>query len=145
MGTDSSTLSQTFTTPDPGYLLEFDYFFDFYDLGSWGEWDSAEATLTWATDSAYLFEYNSNNSGSGIYLADDQNIGWTTISYGLPVAGTYTLQFRTVDGPGCFSESILGVDNVSVVPLPSALVLGSLGLGVAGSLVGRFQRRRTRQ
>ena len=83
----------------------------------------------------------------GTGLGDDENIDWTTVSVSLPTAGTYTLGFEISDYDPVFGsfESILGVDNVSVVPLPSALVLGSLGLGVAGSLVGRFQRRRTRQ
>ena len=33
----------------------------------------------------------------------------------------------------------------TVVPLPGAVLLGALGLGTAGSLVGRFQRRRTQK
>ncbi len=92
----------------------------------------------------YIFDMKINDPVSGTGLGDDENIGWTAVSVALPSAGQYTLGFKIFDPSGMF-ESILGVDDVSVVPLPSALVLGSLGLGVAGSLVGRFQRRRTRQ
>jgi len=136
--THFSTLSQTFTA-NAGLTLTFDYFFDFGDYGSLDEWDSAEATLTWSTGSAYLFEYNTNNSGSGIYLDDDQNIGWTAVTYVLPGPGTYTLQFKTVDGPSGSFESILGIDNVQVIPAPGAILLGSIGIG----LVGLLRRRRT--
>jgi hypothetical protein len=141
MGTDYSTLSQTFTTPDPGYLLEFDYFFDFGDLNfqqgtpEMGDW--AEGTLSWSGGSAVLFEHNYTGD-----LADEENIDWTTVSYVLPDAATYTLEFAIYDGldmPGAF-ESILGVDNVSVVPAPGAFLLGVIGLGYANL---RLRKRRT--
>ena len=136
----SSTLSQTFTAP-AGFRVEFDYFFDF---GDWSDplglplmSDWAEGTLSWSGGSAVLFRHNLLGS-----MADEENIDWTTVSYVLPVADTYTLEFACYDGlafPGSF-ESILGVDNVSVVPVPGAFLLGAIGLGVANL---RLRKRKT--
>ncbi len=142
-GTDTSTLTQTFTTPTfptppPAYVLEFDYFYDFGDITPWE--DPARIYVTDSLGNS-VFNMTINDPFAGTGLGDDENIDWTSVSVTLPSAGTYTLGFEINDSIGAF-ESILGVDDVSVVPLPSALVLGSLGLGVAGSLVGKFQRRR---
>jgi len=127
-GTDVSRLSQTFTA-NAGLVLQFDYFFDF---GDWAPfYDTAMATLTWSSSSVTLFEHNT----LGYELLDDENIGWTTISYVLPVTGTYRLDFTTADGavPGSV-ESILGIDNVQVIPAPGAVLLAVIGLGCAGYL-----------
>jgi len=131
-GTDVSILSQIFTA-NAGLVLQFDYFFDFGDVAPY--YDTAVGTLTWSTGSATLFEHN---TGPGNYLGDDENIGWTTISYGLPATDIYTLEFRTEDYDGTW-ESILGIDNVQVIPAPGAILLGSIGIG----LVGLLRRRRT--
>ena len=120
LGTDVSTLSQTFSAP-AGYSLVFDYFFDFGDIAPF--YDTAMGTLTWPTGSATLFEHNT----PGHELGDDENVGWTTISYSLPETAMYTLEFRIEDFDGTF-ESILGVDNVQVIPAPSALLLAAIGL-----------------
>lgn len=130
-GSSSSTLSQSFTAP-AGQTIEFDMFFDF---GDWApNYDAAWAVLNWDGGSQTLFAYNTAFANE---LADDTNIDWRHISFALPATGTYTLEFHITDTDGTF-ESILGVDNVEVVPTPSAAAV--LGLGVLMASGGRRRR-----
>jgi hypothetical protein len=127
----SSSLWQKFDSK-AGYVLKFDYFFDFGDFAPL--YDTATATLVLpdATEVS-LFEHNL----PGSELADDEEVGWKTITYQLTQTGEYTLKFQTTDY-GTEFESILGVDNVrAIVPEPASLFV--LALGGAALL-----RRRTR-
>lgn len=137
-GTDASTLSQTFATNRDGLVLTFDYFYDFGDVAPY--YDPAEIYIKNASGNKF-FDMTINDPSMGTGLGSDENIDWTTVSVVLPTAGTYTLGFEISDPSGSF-ESILGVDNAAVVPLPPALLLGGLGLGFAGGLLGRFRRSR---
>jgi len=132
-GTNAASLSVAFDAA-AGDVLDFDYFFDYGDYAPY--YDSATGSLSWTGGSTVLFQHNT----SGHELADDQNIGWTRVSYTLPATGTYTLQFATQDGLDSF-ESILGIDSVAVgpaIPAPGAGALCIVGI----SLLGRFRRRR---
>lgn len=132
-GTNAASLSTAFQAT-AGDVLGFQYFFDFGDFAPY--YDTATSSLTWTGGSTILFEHNT----PGYELGDDENLGWRDVSYTLPVTGTYTLQFSTQDGMDSF-ESILGIDDVTVgavVPVPSAIALSTLGVG----LLSWFRRRR---
>ncbi len=136
-GGDAATLSQTFTAP-AGYVLSFDYFFDFGD--DIYHADTAKATLRWSSHEEVLFQHNFGNE-----LSDFENKDWSHVAFVLPTTGGYSLQFEVADVYDPLAEvpayeSILGVDNVSVVPVPGALLLGALGLGSAGGLLRRLRR-----
>jgi hypothetical protein len=132
-GTDASVMFQTFTTTQDGLVLSFDYFYDFGDIALF-----PDPAFIWVDDSTGVFFLQKwiNSAGE---LADDANIDWTHETVTLGAAGEYRLGFQIMDSTGLF-ESILGVDNVSVVPLPGALLLGALGLGAAGGLLRRLRR-----
>jgi len=131
-GTNAASLSTAFDAT-AGDVLGFQYFFDFGDFAPY--YDTAMGSLTWTGGSTILFEHNT----PGYELGDDENLDWTDMSYTLPVTGTYTLQFSTQDGIGCF-ESILGIDDVTVgavgavAPVPGAIALSTLGVGLLGWL-----------
>jgi hypothetical protein len=153
-GTDTSTLTQTFTlgASQPG--VKFDYFYDFGDFmevvdTSDPGYDPSNP-LTWIMVPGYdpariyvadslstVWEMTINDPANGTDLGDDENIDWTTVSVPL-LPGTYTIGFEINDPTGQY-ESLLGVDNVQVVPVPGAFLLGAIGLGVAN---WRLRRRR---
>ena len=132
VGTDVSSLSQSFYA-EAGDILQFDYFFDFGDYSPYYDW--ATGTLSWTGNSITLFEINT----LGHELNDDENVDWTSIMYSLPISDTYTLGFTIADGavPGSY-ESILGIDNVEVIPAPGALLLVGIGVGI----VHRMRRQK---
>ncbi|MHC4351496.1 MAG: hypothetical protein ACYTE3_08835 [Planctomycetota bacterium] len=134
-----SLLGQQFTTPTwtgSNTRVQFDYFYDFGDVQGF----EAQASISIVDGLGNsIFDMTINNPFMGTGLADDQNIDWTTMSVWLPSAGTYTLQFAMWGHPLGGFESILGVDNVQVVPVPGAVLLGAIGLGFAN---WRMRRRR---
>jgi len=107
---DFGMLVQSFEA-GAGDTLSLSYFFDFGFGGYPPLYDSAVATLSWSGGSVVLFEHNT--PGNELYL--DENINWTVVTYELPDADTYTLEFITEDSTGTF-ESFLGVDRVMVIP-----------------------------
>jgi hypothetical protein len=131
-------LQYPFTTPTwagGNARVQFDYFYDFGDFVPFE--DPARIYVLDGLGNS-VFDMTINDPFAGTGLGDDQNIDWTTMSVWLPSAGTYTLGFEIQDSIGAF-ESILSVDNVQVVPVPGAVLLGVVGLGVAN---WRLRRRR---
>jgi hypothetical protein len=133
-GSDTeATLTKTFDASAQN-VLSFDYFFDFGDASP--QLDTATATLTWAGGgNVSLFEYNTLG---GTLLNDYENVNWSTVLYTLPETTTYTLEFH-IENIGAFEsgESILGIDNFYVTPVPSTIILGSLGLTFSGWILKR--------
>lgn len=136
-GTDIATLTQTFTTPtwtgsNPWVTL--DYFYDFGDIVPFE--DPARIYVVDSLGNS-VFNMTINDPFAGTGLGDDENIDWTSLQIVLPSAGTYTLGFEIMDSIGVW-ESYLGVDNVQVVPIPAAVVLGVLGMGMAGLKLRKY-------
>jgi hypothetical protein len=139
LGSNASTLSQTFTANNPAALvLQFDYFYDFGDYLPGSEDPASISVLDSGGASIWSMTINDPSALPATTLAPDQNIDWTTMQVALPSPGVYTLGFAINDSIGIF-ESILGVDDVQVVPVPGAFLLGAIGLGVAN---WRLRRRR---
>jgi hypothetical protein len=111
----TAQLSQTFAAT-AGQTLSFDYFFDYGDANPNYDW--AQVTLTWGANGETLVEHNT----PGHLLGSDINVPWTHITHVLPASDTYTLTFMVSDSNIGF-ESILGVDNVHVVPEPTTALL----------------------
>jgi hypothetical protein len=142
----TSTLSQTFDVEFVGDTLSFEAFFDNGEWFEYGASDTAKAEL-FDSDGGLVHTFFQYDTASMFDLADpafpdDVDIPWTEYSYEFMAAGDdYTLIFTVSGNPllGGF-ESILGVDNVNVVPIPApaAILLGTIGMG----LVGLLRRRR---
>ena len=127
-------LWQTFHA-EAGDVLQFDYFFDFGDfadpntdhawaylVGPSGDW-----TILLGLNTEFLEPIIGGEWATiSRQLGDDENVDWTTVSYGLSTTGTYTLGF-VASG---WNNSILGIDNVQVIPAPGALALGCAGMGL---------------
>lgn len=125
-----ATLSQRFVA-NAGDVLEFMVFYDFGDFAP--STDGAFARLDDGTGQTDLIRFNMDAASA---LADDTNVGWRRVSHVLPPSanGTYELTFSITDSDGTF-ESILGVDDVRVIPSP-----GTIGLLAVAGLFGRRRR-----
>lgn len=142
-GADNFTqLYQSFTAP-AGYELTFDYFWDSGESGGAGlfpvPWDdTGKGRLLsgvgpgGATETTF-FTHTVNTDPGEIW-----GTPWTSVSYTIPSAGTYTLLFEVANFYDDARDSYLGVDNAHVVPVQAAVLLGILGLGVAGWKLRRF-------
>ncbi len=135
-GLDYSKIYQSFDAV-AGDTLMFDVFFDFGDFVD--NYDSAFYNLQWE-GGPHIADQVIANHFPGPWLDDYENLDWRTYSIVLPEISTYRLAFFTFDENGA-SESILGVDNVRLIPIPvpGAMLLTSIGV----YYVTWLRRRRT--
>jgi hypothetical protein len=125
-----ATLSQRFAA-NAGDVLEFMVFYDFGDFAP--STDGASVRLDDGVSQVNLSLFNMD---AGSALDDDTNVGWHRVSHVLPMSasGFYELTFSISDSDGTF-ESILGVDDVRIVPTP-----GTVGLLALACLIRRRRR-----
>jgi len=65
---------------------------------------------------------------------------WESVSYLFTTPGThtYTLLFEIENMGSAANDSHIGIDNVHLVPIPAAVLLGMLGLAAAGLKLRKF-------
>lgn len=122
-------LSRSFEV-SAGNTLTFDYFWD------------AEGNGGTNNDTGQILLSGPGLSGGSVTLftfdAHTEDFGWRSFEYDFANSGTYTLLFQVKNVGNAGTNGYLGVDNVHVVPLPAATILGMLGLGVAGVKLRKF-------
>jgi len=129
------TLSQSFGA-QAGQALSFDYFFD------WGDYhtlDDQSYGRLYDSAGALVNEFFHWGAGGTLMGADYSNVPWSPQSYTFTAGGTYTLGFGICNDGDSELDSYMGVDNVSVVPVPGAVLLGILGLGAAGIKLRKYE------
>jgi hypothetical protein len=129
-----------------GADLSFDYFWDSQDYAPFDDTGTGMLLSGLGTGGplvSTLFSHNigSNPSGpgGGTDPGDFYGTPWTTVSYTFATSGVYTLLITNMNGLDSNLDSYVGVDNVSVIPAPGAILLGSIGVG----FVSWLRRRRT--
>ena len=128
-------LHQTFEA-SAGHALTFDYFWDSQDYSPYN--DTATGSLlsgagTGGPVVSTLFSESVNTDPS-----DYWGTPWKSVSYDITTAGTYTLLITATNGLDNLYDSYVGVDDVAITPIPGAVLLGMLGLGVAGVKLRKF-------
>ena len=139
-------LYRTFTA-SAGDILSLDYFWDSQDSISDGKGDdeaygrifsgqltSAANFMPSLTLEDELFHHSVSTDPQGNW-----GTPWTPVSYTFASPGTYTLWFAIKSGGNSLNDSYIGIDNVHLVPVPAAVLLGALGLGLAGWRLRRFR------
>jgi hypothetical protein len=141
-GNQEMELYQSFTAPAAGDKLGFDFFWDGETANlSNGEINSARARILTGSGTG------GTPVGSDLFAFDTTkaDTAWASFSksmsaLGLTQGSAYTLLFEIINNKGNGNDSYLGIDNVALVPdppvspvpLPAGVLLGMLGLSVAG-------------
>jgi hypothetical protein len=127
------TLEQSFSGV-AGDVVSFDYFFDWGDLHPFN--DQCYGELLDATGAQEHEFFRWGQDGTPM-VANHSNVGWSSESYALAADGDYTLKFGIANCLDSINDSYMGID-AAVVPVPGAVLLGMLGLSVAGIKLRKF-------
>ncbi len=127
-GWSTTKLYQSFTA-SAGDPLSFDAFFKAGDY--WPYNDGAYVKIMGPV-TATLWSQSVGTVGSY------GSTPWQSVSYTIPVSGSYTLECGIYNAYDSGWDSYVGVDNVHVIPAPGAVLLGILGLGAAGVKLRKF-------
>jgi hypothetical protein len=111
-----TTLSQTFSA-SAGNQLTFDTFFDAGDLLPYN--DNGYVQIVNVSDESAVLLYAKSVADVGNFGGD----GWRSLSYVIPLDGTYRLEAGVTEGLDFQHHSAVGLDNVALVPEPSILAL----------------------
>jgi len=130
------TLEQSFSGV-AGDVVSFNYFFDWGDYHENAKWDDQSYGRLLDSSDALVWEFFHWGQDGDSMGEDYSNVGWSSDSFILTAGGTYTLMFGIKNEGDSHFDSYMGIDAV-VVPVPGAVLLGMLGLGVAGIKLHKF-------
>ena len=127
-----TTLSQTFTA-SAGNELTFDTFFDAGDFLPNN--DSGYVRVVNVADESAVVLYAKSVADVGNFGGD----GWRSLSYVIPLDGTYRLEAGVTEGVDFQNHSAMGLDNVVLVPEPTSIAM--LGVALLACRCRRTSRR----
>jgi len=127
------TLEQSFSGV-AGDVVSFNYFFNWEDYHPYNDQSYGRLLDSSGAEVKEFFHWGEGGDAMG---GDYSNVGWSSVNYTLEAGGSYTLEFGIKNEIESEYDSFLGIDAV-VVPVPGAVLLGMLGLSVAGIKLRKF-------